>query len=112
MATYPKGTTLIELPHSNMIWPRQTLRDQVAGGAGVAWIEIIACTMRNAGETNVLQAHLDYILTDRKRRQQEIAKQREINRLMMQGDSHAVDGIVRRSPDAGDPNDTGPEPAQ
>lgn len=107
--TYKKGSRVVKLPHDNIIWPRQTLRDQIKGGSGVAWIEMVACPLLEAGEENVLQGHLDFLLTERKERQMAAKKQAEINRLMMAGDSDGVDKITKKKgggatlklPDAG-----------
>jgi hypothetical protein len=108
LATYGRGTKIIPLPHDNIIWPRQTLRDEVRGGAGVAWIEMVACPLAEVGEENVLAGHLDFLLTERKQREQELKKQAEINRMMMNGDSDGVDKLVKTGggatlalPDAG-----------
>jgi hypothetical protein len=107
LETFPRGTRLISLPHDNIIWPRQTLRDEVAGGDGVAWIEMVACTMLDASNERLLLTHLDLLLTERKRVEQARAKQREINRLMMKGESESVEGIIERKWDGGRLDDAG-----
>ena len=108
LGTYKRGTKIVALPHDNIIWPRQTLRDEVRGGAGVAWIEMVACSLVEGGEDHLLAGHLDFLLTERKQREQELKKQAEINRMMMNGDSDSVDKLVKKSsgatlalPDAG-----------
>ena len=105
LATYKLGTKVVPLPYDNMIWPRQTLRDEVRGGSGVAWIEMVACSLLEPGEAHLLASHLDFLLTERKQREKDLKTQAEINRLMMQGDSAGVDDLVGGAtlalPDAG-----------
>jgi hypothetical protein len=89
---FEKGTTLVHLPHERMIWPRQTLRDQVINAEqGVGWIEIVACPLLDPEERAVLEGHLDAQLTERKQKEQDEAKMREMQRRMLMGGGEAVD---------------------
>ena len=95
LTRFSAGAKIVNLPHNNIIWPRQTLRDKVEGGAdGVAWVEIVACPLLEEEEEHVLASHLEILLTERKRREQELKKLKEIQRLMIEGDSNGVDNLV------------------
>jgi hypothetical protein len=103
--TFPKGTRVVPLPHTRMVWPRQTLRDEVSNAeSGVAWIEMVACSLLDGEEQHVLESHLYTKLTERKRIQEERRKQEEIQRKMLYEGSEAVDKAYNPGlgqPDAG-----------
>ena len=93
---FEKGTKVIPLPHERVIWPRETLRDKVQGAAGgVAWLEIVGCSLITPDEQRLLESHLDVLLTERKRVEQERKKALELRRKMMRGGGEAVDEAMR-----------------
>ncbi len=96
LKTFDKGQSIIPLPHDRIIWPRQTLRDQVKGAEhGVAWIELVACSLLDPDERHILESHLNIKLTERKKHQQALKKQQEIQRQMRQGGTEAVDKYIK-----------------
>jgi len=118
LKTFPQGERVVNLPNPRVIWPRKTLMDQVFDAdKGVAWVEIVACPLLDPQEVNVLEAHLNVLLTERKKKQQEDEIKRE---MMRKGGSEAVDqrfadvGAApagRPTPDAGGPAPEAPAPA-
>lgn len=117
---FKKGTRIVPLPNERVIWPRETLRDQLTGaGNGVAWIELVGCTLTEPQERHVLQSYLDVQLTERKRVEQERRKAEEIRRQMMRGGGEAVDEALGKKPGGGgarlavppSPGDAGVAPA-
>lgn len=96
-AVFGVGTKLIPLPHTRVIWPRETLRDQVQGASeGVAWLEIVGCSLIEPQERQVLESHLNVLLTERKRVEVERKAAEKIRRAMMRGGGEAVDEVVEK----------------
>ncbi len=98
---HPKGTRIIPLPHERVIWPRETLRDQVTGAKdGVAWLEIVGCSLLDDSEEHLLAGHLNSLLTERKRAEKEREAAEKIRREMLRGGGDAVDKAmgIDRSP--------------
>lgn len=105
LRTFPKGERVVNLPTSRVIWPRKTLMDQVfEADKGVDWVEIVACPLLDPQEAAVLEAHLNVLLTERKKKQREEELKRE---MMRKGGSEAVD---QRFADAGVPSAPTPKP--
>lgn len=103
---FPKGTKIVPLPHDRMVWPRQTLRDQVKNAeGGVAWIEMVACSLLDPEERHVLESHLYTKLTERKRIEEERKKLEELQRKMLYEGSEAVDKAY--NPNAQEPGAPG-----
>ncbi len=99
LATFPKGTSLIPLPNDRIIWPRETLRDQVKNAsAGVSWIELVSCPLLDPDDRHVLEAHLDIVLTERKKKEQELKKMREMREMMLRGGTEAIDESLGLGP--------------
>jgi len=95
LATYEKGKTVVNLPNEKVIWPRETLRDEVKEAEkGVSWVEIVACPMIDPEEKRLLSTHLSVLLTERKKRERELEIRR---RMMSQQGSEAVDEFVTKN---------------
>lgn len=89
---YKKGTRIMHLPHDRMVWPRQTLRDEVKGAElGVAWIELVGCPLLDEDQSDILEGHLSVMLTERKKEEQNLKKLREMQRKLREGGSEAID---------------------
>lgn len=117
LETFPKGSRIVNLPNNRVIWPRETLRDQVKHAEdGVAWVEIVACSVME--EKHMLVSTLNILLTERKKKQRELEIKRK---MMMQGGSEAVDSYLKdkqgggaariQAPDAGTPQLEGADAA-
>lgn len=88
VARYEAGTRAVPLPSERIIWPRKTLQDEIRmAEAGVHWIEPVACPLLDPQEDHVLTAHLNTLLSERKRRE----KEEELKRKMAREGGDAVD---------------------
>ncbi len=95
LEVYKEGTKVVRLPHDRVIWPRETLRDTVRGAeGGVAWLEIVGCSLLEPQERGTLESYLNVQLTERKRIEQERLKAEAIRRAMMRGGGDAVDELM------------------
>jgi hypothetical protein len=106
-STFDRGTKVINLPTERVIWPRKTLEDKIKGAeAGVSWIDMVACPLLDPDERGVLEAHLNVLLTERKKKERDL----ELRRKMLFEGSGAVDEAVGANAPKPKPTPTKPTP--
>ena len=96
LKTFEAKPTMFELPEGPPIWPRETLRDELKGiEEAVPWVELVACPLIEPDEREMLQATLDILLVERKKRQIQLEKELEIRRRAMYGGDKAVEDYFK-----------------